>query len=214
MHRFTVIIAIVSSSRCTNSSYTVGQLKFPGTNVTEDITDSNYTIDYTSGLGFHLHFLTNPLPPGIRKCKIKVKCCLAGKHSPFIFPDDTVPVSGIYHIQSSHNVQSAYVLQLKHCVDVQDASQYSFIHIVYADSFFGPPYRFHLIKRGIITETHAKVLLAKFSWLAVVADTTKVQTGVLPLCTLRHFARLNQAPNFTCVFPPGMAVYTIVDEYF
>ena len=207
-------ITVDSSSRYTYSSYTIGQLKFPGTNVTEDITNSNYTIDYTSGLGFHLHFFTNPLPPGIRKCKIKVKCCLPGKRSPFIFPDDTVPVSGIYHIQSSHNVQSAYVLQLKHCVDVKDASQYSFIHIVYADSSFGPPYRFHLIKRGIIYETHATVLLSKFSWFAIVTNVTKVQTGVLRLCTLRHFARLKQAPNVTCVFPPGMAVYTIVDKYF
>ena len=125
-----------------------------------------------------------------------------------------MPVSGIYHIQSSHNVQSAYVLQLKHCVDVQDASQHSFIHIVYADSFFGPPYRFHFIKRGIITRTDAKVLLSKFSWLAIVADATKVQAGVFHLCTLRHFARLKQAPNFNCIFPPGMVAYTIVDEYF
>lgn len=125
-----------------------------------------------------------------------------------------MPVSGIYHIQSSHNIQSAYVLQLKHCVDVKDASQYSFIHIAYADSSFGPPYRFHLIKRGIIYETHATVLLSKFSWFAIVTNVTKVQTGVLRLCTLRHFARLKQAPYVTCVFPPGMAVYTIVDKYF
>ena len=144
----------------------------------------------------------------MRKCKIKVKCCLAGKHSPFIFPDDTVPVSGIYHIQSSHNVQSAYVLQLKHSVDVKDASQYSFIHIVYADSSFSPPYRFHLIKKGIITGTDAKVLLSKFSWFAIVADGTKIQKGDLPLCTLRHFAWLKQAPNFNCIFPPGMAVHS------
>ena len=53
---------MVSSSRLTNSFYTVGKLRFPGTNVTEDITDSKYTIDYTSGLGFRL---PNPLPPGV-----------------------------------------------------------------------------------------------------------------------------------------------------
>ena len=47
-----------------------------------------------------------------------------------------MPVSGIYHIQSSHNVQSSCVLQLKHCVDIEDASQYSSIHIVYADRLF------------------------------------------------------------------------------
>ena len=47
-----------------------------------------------------------------------------------------VPVSGIYHIQSSQNVQSSCVLQLKHCVDIEDASQYSSIHIVYADRLF------------------------------------------------------------------------------
>ena len=125
-----------------------------------------------------------------------------------------MPVSGIYHIQSSHNVQSSYVLQLKHCVDVEDASQYSFIHIVSADSSFGPPYRFHLIKRGIITETDAKVLLSKFSWFAIVADGTKIQKGDLPLCTLRHFTRLKQAPNFNCIFPPGMAVHIVGDLYF
>ena len=114
-----------------------------------------------------------------------------------------MPVSGIYHIQSSHNVQSSCILQLKHCVDIEDTSQYSSIHIVYADSSSGPPYRFHLIKKGIITRTHAKVLLSKFSWFAIVADVTKIQTGVLSLCTLRHFAKLKQAPNFSCIFPPG-----------
>lgn len=189
--------------------------------MTEDIPNSKYTIDHMSDLGFRLRFLTKPFLPGERKFTIKIKCCLSGRHTPFIFPDDVVPVSGLYHIQSSHNLQTLYVLQLEHCVDVKDVAQCSFFHIVCADSCFGPPYRFQFIKRGIITKTHAKVVLSKFSWFAIVADKHH-NTRVLPLYTLKLTARLKQVPKFIhlCeagtlsefISPSGMSLKVFVDH--
>ncbi len=120
-----------------------------------------HIFDHMSTLGFTLVVPENCLPPDVEDGTITVTCCLLTGDS-FHFPDDTEPVSALYHITSTCSLCEPITLEIEHC-----SSQPGDSIFVRADD---SNRMFHYISSNVeITETRAKVGLVNFSWLAVIA---------------------------------------------
>ena len=147
------------------------QLSFcPNLDLTYQNTSFEKNVDYSGEpiemywerYDFELHLRAIQLPEGVSHSNIKVVAMSGGK---FIFPTNTECVSGIFHIECSHNqVMIPAQIQIQHCVHVDYIRSLTFVYST------GDSTEFKFLPGGKFYMNSGVIEVTNFSNFAIVSN--------------------------------------------
>ena len=98
---------------------------------------------------------------------------------PFLFPQNSSPVSACYLISLSHDLQKPATLELQHCYIInndEDARQLTFAS---ATTSTGPPYHFRLVDGGsFLPDRYALIHQTKFSFFGILETLERIRQSI------------------------------------
>ncbi len=116
---------------------------------TEDwftVTSSSNYFDFFDSSGFTLQVPDGALPPEDPSCTVEVKSVAPGESGAFVYPDNSKPISAIYHISSSTAQLCRPVeFTMEHFGLQEDPSKTSSCKFVAASSMDDLPYKFSFV---------------------------------------------------------------------
>ena len=131
---------------------------------TEFSSDKPLSVDW-SKYGCRLQIPEGSIPQG----EVGTLDLYAIYSGPFLFPQNSSPVSAYYFISLSHDLQKPATLELQHCYIINnddDAAQLTFAS---ATTSTGPPYRFRPVSGGsFLPGRYAMIHQKRFSCFSVI----------------------------------------------
>ena len=108
------------------------------------ITGDCSTILHWEDYGFRMTIQVNSLPAN-KSCDVAVKALLGG---PFKLPDGYILVSAVYAISLTRKLLKPAILEIQHCVDIQDKQHSKSLHFITASCSQKVPYEFTVDPSG------------------------------------------------------------------
>ena len=98
------------------------------------ITEDNSTQDLRDEYGFHMTIPEDSLPAG-KSCDVTVETLM--NRPQFKFPDDSMLVSMIYAVSVQEDLLKPAILNIQHCINIQDEEHSESLQFVVASSDCG-----------------------------------------------------------------------------
>lgn len=92
------------------------------------ITGDCFTVLHWEEYGLRMTIQNGSLPPN-KLCDVVVKALVGGQ---FEFPDGSVPVSAVYAISLTRKLLKPAILEIQHCVDIQNKDDCKSLQFVVA----------------------------------------------------------------------------------
>ena len=133
-------------------------------------------------------FYANCLPQTIKECSITLTLL---KQECFEYPDESIPASYVYHIESSCKFGKALKVRIRHF-----ATEKMIDNLMFAKcSSKTTPHMFHTIEAGTFTAVHGDIHLESFSFLTILYSRLFIKSYLISL----HYFMDDEMLSQTCL---------------
>ena len=148
------------------------------------ITADNSTQDLRDECGFHMTIPKDSLPAG-KSCDVTVETLM--DRPQFKFPDDSMLVSMVYAVSVTEDLLKPAILNIQHCIDIQDEEHSESLKFVVASSDCGEgPCNFEVVDiPGVFRPGSQYGILTRqsFSFFGIVYRIQQIFSKFMCTCT-------------------------------